>query len=153
MLSFRGWQDNALSGGKGVTPLGRDPKQPSRTLGIMGMPGFTAWAGLTQIGAPKPGETACVAAATGPMGATVGQIARLMGSHVIGIAGGPDKCAHAVDTLGFDACIDRMAADFAAKLKAAAPKSIDVYFENADGAVFGAVLPILNTAARIRSAG
>ena len=69
------------------------------------MPGFTAWAGLTQIGVPKPGEVVCVAAATGPVGATVGQIAKLLGCHVVGIAGGPDKCRHAVDKLGFDACI------------------------------------------------
>lgn len=153
VLSFNGWQDYALSDGKGVTLLGPDPTHPSWALGILGMPGFTAWAGLTQIGVPKPGETVCVAAATGPVGATVGQIAKLMGCHVVGIAGGPDKCAHAVRTLGFDTCIDHKAADFAAKLKSATPKGIDVYFENVGGAVFDAVLPLLNTGARIPVCG
>ena len=152
-LSFNGWQDYALSDGKGVTALGRDPAHPSWALGIMGMPGFTAWAGLTQIGLPKPGETVCVAAATGPVGATVGQIAKLMGCRAIGIAGGAEKCAYAVETLGFDACIDHKAPDFAAKLGAATPKGIDVYFENVGGAVFDAVLPRLNTAARIPLCG
>jgi NADPH-dependent curcumin reductase len=153
VLSYSGWQDYALSDGTGVTPLGRSPEHPSWALGILGMPGFTAWAGLTQIGQPKPGETVCVAAATGPVGATVGQIARLMGCRVVGIAGGPDKCDHAVATLGFDACIDHKSADFAEKLKAATPKGIDVYFENVGGAVFDAVLPLLNTGARIPVCG
>jgi len=153
VLSYNGWQDYALSDGAGITPLGPTPDHPSWALGIMGMPGFTAWAGLTQIGQPKAGETVCVAAATGAVGATVGQIARLMGCHVVGIAGGPDKCAHAVATLGFDACIDHKAADFADKLKAAAPKGIDVYFENVGGAVFDAVLPLLNPGARVPVCG
>ncbi len=153
VLSFNGWQDYALSDGTGVTPLGTDPAHASWALGIMGMPGFTAWAGLTQIGMPKPGETVCVAAATGPVGATVGQIAKLMGCRAVGIAGGPEKCAYAVKTLGFDACIDHKSADFVAKLAAAAPKGIDVYFENVGGAVFDAVVPLLNTAARIPVCG
>ena len=153
VLSFNGWQDYALSDGTGVTNLGTDPAHPSWALGIMGMPGFTAWAGLTQIGVPKPGEVVCVAAATGPVGATVGQIAKLMGCRVVGIAGGPEKCAHAVNTLGFDACIDHKSADFAANLKQAAPKGIDVYFENVGGAVFDAVVPLLNTGARIPLCG
>ena len=153
VLSYNGWQDYALSDGTGVTSLGPDPAHPSWALGIMGMPGFTAWAGLTQIGMPRPGETVCVAAATGPVGATVGQIAKLMGCHVVGIAGGPDKCTHAVKTLGFDACIDHKSPDFAAKLKLAAAKGIDVYFENVGGAVFDAVVPLLNTGARIPLCG
>jgi NADPH-dependent curcumin reductase len=153
VLCFNGWQDYALSDGAGVTPLGPKPDHPSWALGIMGMPGFTAWAGLTQIGQPKKGETVCVAAATGPVGATVGQIARLMGCHVVGIAGGPEKCAHAVGNLGFDACIDHKSADFADKLKAAAPKGIDVYFENVGGAVFDTVLPLLNPGARVPVCG
>ncbi len=153
VLCFNGWQDYALSDGTGVTVLEAGMERPSWALGILGMPGFTAWAGLTQIGVPKPGETVCVAAATGPVGATVGQIARLMGCRVVGIAGGPEKCAHAVGTLGFDACIDHKSADFAAKLKAAAPKGIDVYFENVGGVVFDAVLPLLNTGARVPVCG
>ena len=153
VLCFNGWQDYALSDGAGVTVLDPELAHPSWALGILGMPGFTAWAGLTQIGMPKPGETVCVAAATGPVGATVGQIAQLMGCRVVGIAGGPDKCAHAVGTLGFDACIDHKSADFEAKLRAAAPKGIDVYFENVGGAVFDAVLPLLNTGARVPVCG
>lgn len=153
VLCYNGWQDYALSDGKGVTALGSAPAHPSWALGIMGMPGFTAWAGLTQIGQPKPGETICVAAATGPVGATVGQIAKLLGCHVVGVAGGPDKCAFAVEKLGFDACIDHKSADFAAKLQAATPKGIDVYFENVGGAVFDAVVPLLNTGARIPVCG
>lgn len=153
VLSYNGWQDYALSDGIGVTLLGPDLLHPSWALGILGMPGFTAWAGLTQIGAPKPGETICVAAATGPVGATVGQIAKLMGCSVIGIAGGADKCAFAVNTLGFDACIDHKSADFAARLGAAALTGIDVYFENVGGKVFDAVLPLMNAGGRIPVCG
>jgi len=153
VLSFNGWQDYALSDGTGVTQLGRDPKNPSWALGIMGMPGFTAWAGLTQIGAPKSGETIVVAAATGPVGATVGQIGKLLGCRVVGIAGGSEKCNYAVDTLGFDACIDHKSDDFAEQLKIANPDGIDVYFENVGGKVFDAVLPLLNANARVPVCG
>lgn len=153
VLSSNGWQDYAVSDGKGVTLLDPDMAHPSWALGILGMPGFTAWAGLTQIGMPQPGETVCVAAATGPVGATVGQIARLMGCRVIGIAGSDEKCSHAVATLGFDICINHRAADFPARLKAAAPEGIDIYFENVGGAVLDAVLPLLNTRARIPVCG
>ena len=153
VLCFNGWQDYALSDGVGVTLLDAGMAHPSWALGILGMPGFTAWAGLTQIGVPKSDATVCVAAATGPVGATVGQIARLMGCHVVGIAGGADKCAYAVASLGFNACIDHKPDDFAAKLQAAAPKGIDVYFENVGGAVFDAVLPLLNTSARVPVCG
>lgn len=153
VLCVNGWQDYALSDGAGVTLLDEGLAHPSWALGILGMPGFTAWAGLTQIGMPKAGETVCVAAATGPVGATVGQIAKLMGCHVLGIAGGAEKCAFAVDALGFDACIDHKSEFFAAELQTAAPKGIDVYFENVGGAVFDAVLPLLNTGARVPVCG
>lgn len=153
VLSFNGWQDYALSDGTGVTALGRDPAHPSWALGIMGMPGFTAWAGLTQIGKPKAGETICVAAATGPVGATVGQIGKILGCRVVGVAGGAEKCAYAVKELGFDACIDHKAADFAEQLKAATPDGIDVYFENVGGKVLDAVIPQLNTGARMPVCG
>ncbi|CAN5303647.1 NADP-dependent oxidoreductase [soil metagenome] len=153
VLSFSGWQDYALSDGKGVTRLGPSPTHPSWALGILGMPGFTAWAGLIQIGKPKKGETIAVAAATGPVGATVGQIGKLLGCRVIDIAGGPDKCAYAVDTLGFDACIDHKADDFAEQLAKASTNGIDVYFENVGGKVFDAVLPLLNSNARIPLCG
>jgi len=153
VLSFNGWQDYALSDGAGVTQLGREPKNPSWALGIMGMPGFTAWAGLKQIGDPKSGETIVVAAATGPVGATVGQIGKLLGCRVVGVAGGPEKCEYAVNVLGFDACIDHKADDFAEQLRIANPDGIDVYFENVGGKVFDAVLPLLNTNARVPVCG
>jgi hypothetical protein len=153
VLSYNGWQDYALSDGVGVTNLGSAPAHPSWALGILGMPGFTAWAGLTQIGAPKAGETIVVAAATGPVGATVGQIGKLMGCRVVGIAGGPEKCAYAVAELGFDACIDHKAPDFADQLVKASPKGIDVYFENVGGKVLDAVIPLLNANARVPVCG
>ena len=153
VLSFNGWQDYALSDGTGVANLGKSPAHPSWALGIMGMPGFTAWAGLTRIGAPKAGETIAVAAATGPVGATVGQIGKILGCRVVGIAGGAEKCAYAVNELGFDARIDHKAPDFAHQLAKASPDGIDVYFENVGGKVLDAVLPLLNPNARMPVCG
>ncbi|WP_370197345.1 NADP-dependent oxidoreductase [Aurantimonas sp.] len=153
VVAFGGWQDYALSDGKGVINMGKNPENPSWALGVLGMPGLTAWAGLTQIGAPKPGETLVVAGASGPVGATVGQIGKILGCRVVGIAGGAEKCAHVVETLGFDACVDYKADGFADALKQAAPDGIDIYFENVGGAVFDAVLPLLNPSARIPVCG
>ena len=153
VLAGSGWQDYAVSGGTEVMNLGKKPQNPSRSLGIMGMPGYTAYAGLLHIGEPKPGETVVVAAASGPVGATVGQIAKIKGCRVVGIAGGADKCAHVINTLGFDACIDHKAADFSEQLKAACPDGIDVYFENVGGKVLYAVLPLLNPFARMPVCG
>ncbi|WP_370196076.1 NADP-dependent oxidoreductase [Aurantimonas coralicida] len=153
VVAFGGWQDYALSDGKGVINMGKNPENPSWALGVLGMPGLTAWAGLTQIGAPKPGETLVVAGASGPVGATVGQIGTILGCRVVGIAGGAEKCAHVVETLGFDACVDYKADGFADALKQAAPDGIDIYFENVGGAVFDAVLPLLNPSARIPVCG
>lgn len=153
VLSYNGWQDYAVSDGKGVANLGQSPQNPSWALGILGMPGFTAWAGLKQIGAPKPGETIAVAAATGPVGATVGQIGKLMGCRVVGIAGGPEKCAYAVNELGFDACIDHKGPDFAQQLAQHCPGGIDVYFENVGGKVLDAVIPLLNPHSRVPVCG
>ena len=153
VVSFNGWQDYALSDGKGVTNLGASPAHPSWALGILGMPGFTAWAGLTRIGAPKPGETIAVAAATGPVGATVGQIGKLLGCRVIGIAGGPEKCAYTVNELNFDACVDHKAHDLAEQLTKASPEGIDVYFESVGGMVLDAVIPLLNPNARVPVCG
>lgn len=152
VLSFNGWQDYAVSDGQGVQKL-EGVAHPSWALGVLGMPGFTAWAGLTEIGRPKEGETIVVAAATGPVGATVGQIGKILGCRVVGIAGGPDKCAYAMNELGFDACIDHKAEDFAECLTDACPKGVDVYFENVGGKVFDAVLPLLNAHARIPLCG
>lgn len=153
VLAGSGWQDYALSDGKGVLNLGADPEKPSWALGILGMPGYTAYAGLLQIGKPKPGETVVVAAASGPVGATVGQIAKIKGCRIVGVAGGPEKCAHVVENLGFDACIDHKSDDFTAQLKAACPDGIDVYFENVGGKVLYAVLPLLNPFARMPVCG
>jgi NADPH-dependent curcumin reductase CurA len=153
VLAYTGWQDYGISNGEGLVKLGKTPMNASYALGIMGMPGFTAYMGLLDIGAPKAGDTVVVAAATGPVGATVGQIAKLKGCKVVGVAGGEEKCRHAVDVLGFDVCLDHKADDFAAQLASACDQGIDVYFENVGGKVFDAVMPLLNTGARIPVCG
>jgi len=153
VLSGSGWQDYALSNGDGVLNLGKDPQNPSWSLGILGMPGYTAYAGLLKIGEPKAGETVVVAAASGPVGATVGQIAKIKGCRVVGVAGGAEKCKHVVENLGFDVCIDHKADNFAEQLKANCPDGIDVYYENVGGKVLYAVLPLLNPFARVPVCG
>jgi len=153
VLAGSGWQDYALSDGNDVLNLGKSPKNPSWALGILGMPGYTAYAGLLKIGEPQPGETVVVAAASGPVGATVGQIAKIQGCRVVGIAGGAAKCQHVVDNLGFDACIDHKSDDFADQLKSQCPDGIDVYYENVGGKVLYAVLPLLNAFARMPVCG
>ena len=153
VLAGSGWQDYALSNGKEVVNLGTAPDRPSWALGVLGMPGYTAYAGLLYLGEPRPGETVVVAAASGPVGSTVGQIARIKGCRVVGVAGGPEKCAHVRDVLGFDACIDHHAEDFAKQLAQACPDGIDVYFENVGGKVLYAVLPLLNPYARVPVCG
>ncbi|WP_170785741.1 NADP-dependent oxidoreductase [Ruegeria lacuscaerulensis] len=153
VLNMSGWQDYAISDGVQVVNLGQSPDNPSWALGILGMPGYTAYAGLLKIGEPKPGETVVVAAASGPVGATVGQIAKLKGCRVVGIAGGPEKCAHVVQNLGFDACLDHRSDDLAGQLREACPDGIDVYFENVGGKVLYAVLPLLNPFARVPVCG
>lgn len=153
VLAYTGWQDYALSDGEGLQKLDANMAHPSYALGLLGMPGFTGYMGLTDIGNPQVGETVVVAAATGAVGSVVGQVAKLRGCRTVGIAGGVEKCRYAVEKLGFDACIDHRAADFAHQLKQACDKGIDVYYENVGGAVFGAVLPLLNTKARIPVCG
>ncbi|MBM2576839.1 NADP-dependent oxidoreductase [Jannaschia sp. Os4] len=153
VLAMSGWQDWAVTDGTGVTPLPRDMERPSWALGLLGMPGLTAHAGLTRIAAPKPGETLVVGAATGPVGATVGQIAKIMGCRVVGVAGGAKKCAHAVDLLGFDACLDHRSETFEADLAAACPDGVDIYWENVGARVLYAVLPLLNPFARVPVCG
>ncbi|WP_299688578.1 NADP-dependent oxidoreductase [uncultured Vibrio sp.] len=153
VLAYTGWQDLGVSNGDGLIKLGKQPTHPSYALGIMGMPGFTAYMGLLDIGQPKQGDTLVVAAATGAVGATVGQIGKLKGCRVIGVAGGHDKCQYAKDVLGFDECIDHKAEDFAEQLTKACDNGIDVYFENVGGKVFDAVMPLLNTGARIPVCG
>jgi len=148
VLGASGWQDYAVSNGTGLAPLG-EMAQPSLALGVLGMPAFTAYVGLLDIGQPKPGETLVVAAASGAVGSAVGQIGKIKGMRVVGIAGGAQKCRYVVDELGFDTCLDRNDPQLPAKLAAACPKGIDVYFENVGGAVFDAVLPLLNVRARV----
>ena len=152
VLGSAGWQDYALSDGQDLVPLG-EMAQPSLALGGLGMPAFTAYVGLLDIGRPRPGETVVVAAATGAVGAVVGQIARLQGARVVGIAGGAEKCRCAVEELGFDICLDRRDPQLPQRLAAACPGGIDVYFENVGGAVFDAVLPLLNIGARVPVCG
>ncbi len=153
VLAYTGWQDYALSDGTGLTKLDAHMARPSYALGVLGMPGFTAYMGLLDIGAPKAGETVVVAAATGAVGSVVGQIAKLKGCRVVGIAGGAEKCRSAVEELGFDACIDHHSPDLETHLAAACPQGIDVYFESVGGKVFDAVLPLLNTSARVPVCG
>lgn len=157
VLSANGWQEYALSDGKGLIKLDKTvlnaSLNPSLHLGVLGMPGFTAYMGLLDIGAPKANETLVVAAASGAVGAVVGQIAKIKGCKVIGIAGGADKCRYVVNDLGFDICIDHHAEDFAQQLTDACSKGIDIYFESVGGKVFDAVLPLLNTKARIPVCG
>jgi NADPH-dependent curcumin reductase CurA len=153
VLGYGGWQDYARSNGSGLRKLDPAAAPVTTALGVLGMPGMTAYAGLLEIGHPKPGETVVVAAASGAVGAVVGQMAKIKGCRAIGIAGGPDKCRYVVEELGFDACIDHRAADFTRQLEAACPAGIDVYFENVGGAVQQAVWPLLNDFARIPVCG
>jgi NADPH-dependent curcumin reductase CurA len=153
VLAGSGWQDYAVSDGKAIMPLPKELERPSFALGVLGMPGFTAYMGLLDIGKPQPGETVVVAAATGAVGSVVGQVAQIKGCRTVGIAGGKAKCDWAVQELGFDACLDHHEAGLRERLAAACPQGIDVYFENVGGAVFEAVLPLLNTHARIPLCG
>ena len=153
VLGYSGWQSHGVSDGTGLTKLGKNPENPSYALGILGMPGFTAYMGLFDIGQPKLGDTLVVAAATGPVGSTVGQLGKIKGCRVVGVAGGAEKCAYAKEELGFDECINHKAEDFAEQLKSACPDGIDVYFENVGGKVFDGVLPLLNVGARIPVCG
>ena len=148
-----GWQTFALSDGKGLRKVDPTLAPIQTALGVLGMPGMTAYCGLLEIGKPVAGETVVVAAASGAVGSVVGQIAKIKGARAVGIAGGPEKCRYVVEELGFDACVDHRATDFSASLAAACPKGIDVYFENVGGAVFEAVLPLLNPFARMPVCG
>ncbi|KQP55061.1 NADP-dependent oxidoreductase [Methylobacterium sp. Leaf399] len=153
VVGFGGWQDFAISDGSGLRRLDPGVAPVGTALGILGMPGMTAYTGLLTIGRPKAGETVVVAAAAGPVGSLVGQIAKLKGARAVGIAGGAEKCAYLVDELGFDAAVDHRGPDLPGSLAAACPDGIDVYFENVGGAVFEAVLPLLNDFARMPVCG
>ncbi|MFK3667680.1 NADP-dependent oxidoreductase [Ochrobactrum teleogrylli] len=153
VLSHSGWQSYAVANASTLRKL--DPEQAPLTtaLGVLGMPGFTAYSGLLTIGQPKEGETVVVAAATGPVGSAVGQIAKLKGARAIGIAGGADKCKALIDEFGFDVAVDHRSPNFAQELALACPDGIDVYFENVGGKVFAAVFPLLNQFARVPVCG
>lgn len=148
-----GWQEYALSDGGGLRKV--DPRLApiSTALGVLGMPGMTAYTGLNNIGRPKAGETVVVAAASGAVGSVVGQIAKQKGCRAVGIAGSDQKCDTVVKGFGFDACLNHRAKDFAEALAQACPDGIDIYFENVGGAVWQAVLPLLNPFARVPVCG
>jgi NADPH-dependent curcumin reductase len=153
VLGYAGWQDYAVSDGTGLRKLDARRAPVSTALGVLGMPGMTAYTGLLTIGQPKGGETVAVAAATGPVGSLVGQIAKIKGCRAIGVAGGQEKCRYLVDELGFDAAVDHRSKNFPDELRQACPKGIDVYFENVGGAVWDAVSALLNDFARIPVCG
>ena len=153
VLSHSGWQSFALSDGVGLRKLDPAAAPVTTALGVLGMPGFTAYAGLLTIGQTKLGETVVVAAASGAVGSAVGQIARIKGARAVGIAGGTDKCAFVRQVLGFDAVVDHRADNFAEQLKVACPDGIDIYFENVGGPVWDAVFPLLNDFARVPVCG
>ena len=153
VLGYDGWQAYAVSRGVGVRKL--DPEQApiSTALGVLGMPGMTAYVGLLDIGQPKPEETVVVSAASGAVGSAVGQIAKIKGCRAVGIAGSQDKCDYVVRELGFDACVNYRTGDLVQALRKACPTGIDVYFENVGGDVQKAVLQLINLNARIPLCG
>ncbi|MBF6028855.1 NADP-dependent oxidoreductase [Pseudomonas sp. P115] len=153
VVGSTGWQSHSISDGSNLMPVPKGLASPSMAVGVLGMPGMTAYMGLMDIGQPKAGETLVVAAASGAVGSVVGQVAKLKGLRVVGIAGGADKCRYVVDELGFDACIDHKSDDFADELAQACFKGVDIYFENVGGKVFDAVVPLLNPKARIPLCG
>ena len=153
VLAMVGWRTHAVVDAKRLRHV--DPRQTPVTtaLGVLGMPGFAAYAGTKLIGQPKEGETVAVAAASGPVGSLVGQLARLAGARAVGIAGGAEKCAYVRDELGFDAVVDRRAGRLPQAMARACPDGIDVYFESVGGPVWQAVLPLLNRYARVPVCG
>jgi NADPH-dependent curcumin reductase len=148
-----GVQQYAISKGERVVKVDISQAPIERWVGGLGMPGWTAYFGLLDVGKPKAGDTVVVSAASGAVGSIVGQIAKIKGCHVVGIAGGADKCAYVKNELGFDACVDYKAGNLAKDLKAAAPKGIDVYFENVGGEILDTVLTQMNVFGRIPVCG
>jgi len=153
VLGGNGWQEYALSDGRGIRKLNPADAPISTAVGVLGMPGHTAYVGLLDIGKVQTGETVVVSAASGAVGAVVGQIAKIKGCRVVGIAGTAEKCKYVVDSLGFDACLSHRNDRLSEELKAACPRGVDVYFENVGGKVFDAVLPLLNNFARVPICG
>jgi len=153
VAGYDGWQAYAATNGKDLRKLDPSGVPISTALGVLGMPGMTAFVGLLDIGQPKAGETVVVSAASGAVGGVVGQLAKIKGCRAVGIAGSPDKCRYVVDELGFDACINYKTEDLVPALRAACPNGVDIYFENVGGAVLAAVLRVLNKGARIPLCG
>jgi NADPH-dependent curcumin reductase len=153
VVGSRGWETHSITPAAHLVKL--DPAGPrlSAYLGVLGMPGVTAYSGLKDIGQPKAGETVVVSAASGPVGAVAGQLAKRAGARVVGVAGGPDKCLWVQETLGFDDCVDHRSGDMAAALRDACPKGIDVYWENVGGDVQAAAFAQLNWFARVVMCG
>jgi NADPH-dependent curcumin reductase CurA len=153
VLGNHGWQTHAVAPAGALRRLDPRDAPVSTALGVLGMPGMTAYVGLLDLGRPTPGETVVVSSASGAVGAVVGQLARIRECRVVGIAGSDGKCRYVVDDLGFDACLNYREADLAGRLREACPRGIDVYFENVGGAVLDAVMPLLNFRARIPLCG
>lgn len=153
VVAHTGWQEYAAADARTLRKLDPAPAPVTLALGVLGMPGMTAYTGLLNLGEPKPGETVLVSAASGAVGSVAGQIARIKECRVVGIAGGPEKCSFVRDELGFDDCVDHRSPDFAEQLKAACPQGVDIYFENVGGKVFQAVLPLLKPFARVPVCG
>jgi NADPH-dependent curcumin reductase len=153
VLGMLGWQQYGLSDGKGLNKVDASRVPLSAYLGVLGMPGVTAWVGLLDLCQPKPGETVLVSAASGAVGSVVGQIAKLKSCRAVGIAGGKAKCDYVVQELGFDACVDYKAGALNDDLKAAAPKGVDCYFENVGGEILDAALRRMNPFSRIAVCG
>jgi NADPH-dependent curcumin reductase CurA len=153
VVGMAGWQQYQVTDGAGLRKIDVALLPPSAYLGSVGMPGVTAWYGLTQIGRPQNGETVLVSAAAGAVGSVVGQLAKLRGCRAVGIAGGKAKCELATGEYGFDACIDYKADSFKADFRAATPQGVDVLFENVGGAVFDAALGRMNAFGRVALCG
>jgi hypothetical protein len=153
VAGYTGWQDYAVSDGNGLRKVDPALAPISTALGVLGMPGMTAYTGLLNVGLPEAGETLVVAAASGAVGSVVGQIGKLKGCRVIGIVGGADKVRYLTDELGFDIGLDHRSPDLAERLRAAAPNGVDIYFENVGGHVWDAVFPLLNNFARVPVCG
>ncbi len=149
VVGGRGWETHGLASAKQLVKLDPDAAPLSAWLGVLGMPGVTAYYGMKEVGRAKPGETVVVSAASGPVGAVAGQFAKRAGARVVGVAGGPEKCLWVQETLGFDDCVDHRALDLRGALAAACPNGIDVYFENVGGATQEAVIPLLNVFSRM----
>jgi NADPH-dependent curcumin reductase len=153
VIGARGWQTHSATPGERLTKLDRHGAPLSAYLGVLGMPGATAFRGVTEICQPKKGETVVISAASGAVGSVAGQLAKRTGARVVGVAGGAEKCLWVQDSLGFDDCVDHRALDLHAELAVACPNGIDAYFENVGGAVQAAAFELLNPFARVAMCG